>query len=147
MRAAKTYFIDTNIFLRVLIKEDQKTFQECLEVLKLVRENKISAVTSTLVLAEIGWTLKSFYEIPKYKIAEMIESIINLRGLKIVDDFDPSLALEFFSQYNVKLIDAFIASLKPIAKKKWIVISYDKDFQKLPILTVPPSSVVAKITR
>ena len=138
---AKTYFIDTNIFLQVLIKEDVQSFQECLRILRLVRENQILAVTSSLVLAEIGWTLKSFYETPKDKIAEMIESIVNLRGLKIVDDFDPSLALEFFRQYNVKLIDAFIASLKPIADKKWIVVSYDKDFQKLPILASFPALV------
>ena len=68
----------------------------------------------------------------------MIESIINLRGLKIVDEFSPDLALEFFRRYNIKLIDAFIASLKQIADKKWIVISYDKDFQKLPILVSSP---------
>ncbi len=137
----KTYFIDSNIFLRVLIKEDSKSFQECLRILKLVRENQISAATSTLVLAEIGWTLKSFYKTPKNKITEMIESIVNLRGLKIVDQFDPNLALEFFRRFNIKLIDAFIASLKPIAEKKWVIVSYDKDFQKLPILATLPSSI------
>jgi len=140
----KVYFLDTNIFLRVLIKEDLKTFQECLRLLQLVKDNQIEAITSSLVLAEIGWTLKSFYQVPRNKIITMLQAIINLRGLKIIDDYDPQLALKFLKQFNVKLIDAFIASIKPIAQKKWIIVSYDKDFQKFPILSQNPKQVIKK---
>lgn len=39
------YFIDTNIFLRVL-KEDNKTFKDCFDFLDMIRDGKIKAFTS-----------------------------------------------------------------------------------------------------
>ncbi len=145
MSAAKRiYFLDTNIFLRLLVKEDEQTFGECRLLLQMVKDNQIEAATSSLVLAEIGWTLKSFYKLPKKKIVAMLRSIIHLRGLKMVDDYEPALALRFFLRFNIKLIDAFIAAIEPVAEKKWVVVSYDRDFRKLPILSQTPAAVLKK---
>ncbi|OGK35629.1 hypothetical protein A3A93_05215 [Candidatus Roizmanbacteria bacterium RIFCSPLOWO2_01_FULL_38_12] len=141
----KRYFIDTNIFLRVLIKEDEKSFQECILLLKTIKENKLKAVTSSVVLAEIVWTLLSFYTFPKNRTAEAVESIINLRGLQVLDNYNHRLAIKTFAQSKIKYIDALISSIKEILEKKWIIISYDRDFDKLNVIRKEPHDVYRNI--
>jgi len=132
------FILDTNIFLRVLIKEDKQTFTDCVNFLELVKNKKIEAVVPGVVLSEIAWVLKSFYSFSKSKIVKALKSIIKLNGLEIVDDYDYDQALDFYSKKNVKYIDCLIASL---AKgKNYTVISYDQDFDKLKVKRREPSS-------
>jgi len=132
------YFIDTNIFLRALVKENEKTFKECYQFLKLVEERRLRALTSSLVLAEIEWVLGSFYKFEKTKVVQALGSVLSLKGLQIIDAINPRLALEIFREKNVKFIDALIASDPRIFKKEVIVVSYDRDFDKIGVLRKEP---------
>lgn len=136
------YFVDTNIFLRVLTKDQKKHFKECTKFLEAVREGSVYAYTSTIVLSEIVWTLGSFYEFPKESVLEALEATLNLKNLEITDDFDARKALELFKQHNVKYIDAVIASLSEIQKETAAVVSFDKDFDKLEIQRMEPKDVI-----
>ena len=131
------YFIDSNIFLRALIQENVQSFQICSDLLRQIESRKINAVTSDLVLAEIVWVLTSYYKRPRSEIVKSIE-LINNMGMKTVNAFDRSIAIRLYSEYSVKYIDALIAPINPIIRKKWTVISYDKDFIKLGILWKEP---------
>ncbi len=132
------YFIDTNIFLRVLNKEDEKSFNECFKLLKLIKESKIKIFTSDLVLAEIAFTLISFYKFKKIDVIESLKSVVNLTGLKIINKADMKIALEFYEKYNIKFIDAVIASNSLILQKKMKIISYDNDFDKIGTVRIEP---------
>ena len=98
------YFIDTNIFLRVFVKDNEKAFKECLVLLTIVKENKIEAYTSSIVLAEINWTLGSYYHFSKPKTIRCIKSILNLRGLKVEDKHEMIRALQLYEKNSVKYI-------------------------------------------
>lgn len=136
------YFIDTNIFLRTLIKEDEKSFTECVRFLTALKQNKIKAVTGNIVLAEVAWTLSSYYQFSKKQVVQALKSIINLRGLVIKDYYDQGVALSLFGKFKVKYIDSLIASNKYLRQKTWTLISYDKDFDKLGILRKEPKEVI-----
>ena len=139
------YFIDTNIFLRLLIKEDEKTYSQCYKLLSAIKTNQIKAVTSSITLAEIVWTLLSYYKFPKRKVVQAVKSILNLKELKIIDAYNPLVSLELFDKYTVKYIDTLIASVKEIADKKWIVVSYDRDFDKLAIERKEPHEILEQM--
>lgn len=136
------YFIDTNIFIRVLHKENEKLFRECLLLLQSIKENKIEAYTGTIVLTEVVWTLSSFYKISKAKIIEGVRGIINISGLKITDIYNQNLALTLFEKHSVKFIDALIASIEEVYTKKMIVVTYDRDFDKLPVIRKEPKDIL-----
>lgn len=136
------YFVDTNIFLRVLELEDQKIFNECSNLLKLINNSEINAYTSNFVLAELVWVLDSSYGESKSKITKSIDGILKLNGLKILDDVDTFKTLELFSKKSVKYVDALIASNSEIQSKKMTVISYDKDFDKLGVKRIEPSDIL-----
>ena len=136
------YFIDTNIFLRVLVNENQTSHDQCELLLDKIKQNKIKAITGTVVLTEVLWTLLSYYKTSKIKAVSSVEGILNLRGLKIMDYYDHRIALELYSLYNVKYIDCLIASARGFDKQKMMVVSYDRDFDKLKILRVEPVSLI-----
>lgn len=132
------YFIDTNVFLRVLVKEDNKTFSDCFNFLDLVRNGKIKAFTSDIVLAEINWTLSSFYKFKKQDTLIAIKGILNLKSLKFRNESDIYIATDLYEKFNVKFIDSLIASNLSICNKQTTIVSYDKDFDKLKLLRKEP---------
>lgn len=139
------YFVDTNVFLRVLLKDEEKTFKDCLLFLKEIKDGKVKAVTSNLVLAEINWTLLKFYKFPKEDAIKGLSSILNLRHLKFVDGFNPILAAKFYKDHPIKFIDALIASHREIFNKEMTVVSYDRDFDKLGVLRIEPKEIIKNI--
>lgn len=136
----KKFYIDTNIFISLLINRDDRQ-KECQRLVEKIKLNKIRAVTGNLVLAELVWVLKSFYGIPKKEITEKIKGILRLRGLKIIDDYDLSEAIDIYEKKSVKFIDALIASTRLIYQKKWVVVSFDKDFDKIGVLRKEPAEL------
>ena len=138
----KKYFLDSNIFLRVFTGDDSRMLGECQALLEGIKKGKINAVTSSVVLSEIVWTLGSFYKFPKAKVVEAIKSIISISRLKIEDDYSMLTALEIYENNAVKFIDSLIASNHMIFSRGWVVISYDKDFDKLGVIRKEPSQIV-----
>ena len=137
-------FIDTNIFLRTLIREDERTHRECVAFLNAVRSGRVRACTSSLVIAEIVWTLKSFYKLHKVAVLEAVQGIAQLRHLRIEAQERVDVALELYATYNVKFIDALIASAEDVQNGVVYVVSYDKEFDRIPgVVRKEPSEVLS----
>jgi len=137
------YFVDTNIFIRILVKEDERSFHECFQFFQRAYSGKIKIITSSLVLAEVHWVLSSFYRFEKDKTIEALQNILNTR-VRVKDGSNVSFALEMFRNTNVKLTDAFIASHPLIEKRRATIVSYDKDFDKLGIPRKEPGEIIKK---
>lgn len=135
------YFIDTNVFLRVLIKEEPLSYNSSVKLMEKIKKGNLKAVTSSLVLAEIGWTLGSYYKFNKIDIIRSVKSILGLHGLVIIDETNWLYALDLYSTKKVKLIDCLIASKEEIREKKWAVVSFDKEFDKLGVKRVEPADI------
>ncbi len=127
-----TCFIDTNIFLRYFIPEDAASHKECKQFLKQVAEGEIRAFTNMLVVSEIYFVAKTKYKLSKSKCLHMLRGIRAYKGLSLLDSYNYMQALSTFEQYPIKFVDSFIASFQPIADGDMAVISYDKDFDKIP---------------
>jgi predicted nucleic acid-binding protein len=123
-------FIDTNIFLRYLTGDDPRKFERCRELFKRALEKKILLLTSDMVIAEIIWTLHSFYKVPKEEIIEKVTIIINTPNLKIPNKKLIFEVLALFGQKNIDYIDAYNAVfLKNNGCSE--IYSYDRDFDRL----------------
>lgn len=136
-----TYVLDTNIFLRVLTKDDLKTFDDCVNLLEAVKSNKVEAVIPGIVISELVWTLSSFYELPKATVLKSVESILHLKGLRVVDDYDYHAALNLYQQHSAKYIDCLLATMNHVQSGEWQLVSFDRDFNKLGIQRVEPKNV------
>lgn len=141
-RKEGNYFVDSNIFLRALLKDEERSFPDCLKFLNKIKEGEINAFTSNLVLAEINWILLRIYKFSKNEVIEGLNSILSLKNLKIRDKFEVRLALEIYNNLSVKFIDALIASNSGIFKRKIIIVSYDKDFDKIRVMRKEPKDLI-----
>ncbi|HIC91380.1 MAG TPA: PIN domain-containing protein [Syntrophaceae bacterium] len=123
-------FIDTNIFLRYLIKDDSSKYHKCREVFKRAIEGKIYLATSGMVIAELIWTLLSYYKVSKADVIEKISIIISTENLYIHDKDIIADALVLYSRKNIDYIDAYNAVFMKYHGVNEIY-SHDKDFDAI----------------
>ncbi|MEA1935505.1 MAG: PIN domain-containing protein [Thermodesulfobacteriota bacterium] len=126
----KKRFIDTNIFLRYLTGDDPSKYDKCREIFKKAIEGKIALVTSGMVIAELIWTLLSYYKIAKADIVEKVTIIVSTENLFIPDKNIIADALVLYSRKNIDYIDAYNAVfMKYHALDE--IYSYDRDFDAI----------------
>lgn len=107
---AETYFVDTNLFLRFLTNDVPAQADKVEALLRRAAKGEIHLVTTSLVIAEIVWTLESFYQVPKSEIQDKILAILNTPGLE-VEGADLLLqAAVMYAEKNVDFIDAYSAT-------------------------------------
>jgi predicted nucleic-acid-binding protein len=103
-------FADTNLFLRYLTNDIPQDADAVERVLLRAVAGEIILVTTTLVIAEIVWTLESFYRLPRKDVHEKILSILNTQGIE-VEHVDFILqAITWYAEENVDFIDAYNAA-------------------------------------
>ncbi len=126
----KQVFVDTNIFLRYLIGDDPVRYNKCRDIFKKAIDGKISLLTSDMVIAELIWTLRSFYKIQKSEIIEKVSIIISTPGLHIPNKNLLSEALLLYSIKNIDYIDSYNAIFMKHHNTSEIY-SYDSDFDNI----------------
>lgn len=134
--------VDTNIFLRILVKEDDRMFKDCQEFFSLVQKGNISAYIPTVVVAEVLFVLLSHYKYKRQNIVKAIEGIGISSGLEIFDDLQFPQALELYKTHNVKFIDCLLASSARMENPDVAILSYDRDFDKLGIRRIEPKHIL-----
>lgn len=100
-------FIDTNLFLRYLTNDVPEQADAVEELLQKAAAGDVVLVTNSLVMAEIVWTLESFYQLEREAIREKLLAILNTRGLEVVDGKLVSQAITGYVDLNVDFIDAY----------------------------------------
>lgn len=134
------YFLDANIFLRLLTGDDKPKAAACRDLIKKAVDGEAQLKTHPLILAEVVWVLESYYGLPREEIAEKLDLIINTPNLAIADAGAFSQAAELYAISNLDLADCFAAAVA-IAEGS-VLISYDRDFDKLDgVIRKEPQSV------
>ncbi len=123
-------FLDTNIFLRYLTKDNEKKAYKVLELLKKIEKGEEKAIISPLVIFELIFTLQKYYKLSKEEIRDLVLPLINLRGLKLPYKVVFEKALEEFPHTNVSFVDLFNYFFM-LEHGVTEIYSYDEDFDKL----------------
>lgn len=125
-------FLDTNILVRYLIRDDEEKALACLTLLDRAGRGEEKLVTSDLVIAEAVWVLGSsrWYGLARAEIVDLLKPIISLSGLQIPSKGLLIRVLEIYRDTQVDFIDAFNAVLMDHMGVSE-VYSYDHDFDHL----------------
>jgi len=103
-------FADTNLFLRYLTNDVPAQADAFERLLSKAAAGKCLLVTNALVLAEIVWTLESYYRLSKSDIRSKMLAILNTPGLEIAESALLLQATLWYAEKNVDFIDAYNAS-------------------------------------
>jgi len=127
-------FVDTNFFLRFLTNDIPRQAKKAEGILDRADQGKLKLFCSDLVIAEIAWTLDSFYQESKENIAQSLGRILAIKNLEVPSKENWLEALEIFVKKNVELIDAFnYAVMRSRGIKK--IYSFDKHFDRFADIT------------
>lgn len=129
----KGRFVDTNIFLRYLTADDKVKYRRCRALFQRAVKGKESLTTSDMVIAEVIWTLLSYYKVSKEEVVEKVLKILNTPNLEVKNYKILSEALLLYSMRDIDFIDAYNSVTMKFEKVKDIY-SYDKDFDSVEFL-------------
>lgn len=133
-------FLDSNIFLRFFVPDNEKEYTQCDALLRMVDQGSVRPYTSPIVLLECDFVMSRHYKFPKARVLDAIGRIGSMRNITIVNRIDTQRALKLWQQTGVKLADCLIATQ---VGKGITLVTYDREFRKLPGLTIKEPSEIA----
>ena len=125
-------FVDTNVFLRYLTRDDPEKSQACYELFKRCERNEEALLTSEAVVAEIVYVLssKQLYNLAPEEVRVRLMPLLSLMGLKLPNRNVYLRALELYAAFAIDFEDALAVSHMEHHGLTEIY-SYDRDFDRL----------------
>ena len=124
-------FLDTNIFLRFYLRDDEAKAERCKDLLQDVASGKEGAITSTMVIAEIVWVLERTYQRPRREVADFVMSLLALPHLILTERSLVEAAIASYALQDIDFIDAYNAALMA-AGDVTVIYTYDRHFAGMP---------------
>lgn len=125
------HFVDTNVFLRFLTKDDLKKAERCRELLQAASQGSIKLYTTDLVFAELIWVLQSprTYNLNPSEISDLVIPLATIKGLSFpAKKYLPDM-MELFVSTGADFIDVYNAVMMQ-TKGIGAIYSYDSDFDR-----------------
>ena len=103
-------FADTNLFLRFLTRDVPDQADAVKALLQRAAAGELTLVTTPLVIAELVWTLTSFYKLSTPQVSQTLLAVVNTPGLRVEERNLVIQALVWFEEKNVDFVDAYHAA-------------------------------------
>jgi len=129
--------LDTNILLRWLLRDDKSQTEAVDKFLRNSFRIRDGLFVADLAFAEIVWVLEG-NETPLAQIAHIVRSILNKPEIECENRDRLFAAIALYEAHHVDFIDAYQAALVQ-EKRMEAVVSFDRDFAKLPVVHLNPT--------
>lgn len=129
--------LDTNIILRFLTADKNIKYQNLHSFFNSIETGKIHVELKLIVLFQVMFVLKSFYKVPKEKIADGLSTLISYKGLRIKEKKIVLRSLDLWRTKSLEIVDCYLISCIERDKQN-ILYSYDRDFDKFNINRIEP---------
>lgn len=133
-------FVDANVFLRALTQSSlpaaQRMDQIARDLFRRVQQGELEITTSEAIIAEVAFVLtaKAHYHLPARDAAELLLTVVQLRGLRLREKHVVVLALDLWAEYpKLGFVDAIAAAHAQLAGID--LATFDSDFDGLPGIT------------
>lgn len=127
-------FLDTNIIIRYLTKDDPVKAADCFDLFQRLKEGKEKVLTCEAILTEVVYVLSSpaQYNLSHEEIRARLSPILPLKGLKLPKKRLYVRALDIYALYPfLDFEDALSLAYMEKADIQEL-LSYDRDFDRIP---------------
>lgn len=132
----KRYWVDANVLLRFLTGEPEPMAERAARLMRQAERGEVLLILTPLVVAEVVWTLKSFYRRPYDEIARVLVPLLSADGVETQEREILIRALELARNKNVDFSDAVLAVQADRHGEP--VCTFDEDFKRLPGVWILP---------
>lgn len=126
----KRYWGDANVLLRFLTGEPEPMAERAARLMRQAERGEVLLVLTPLVVAEVVWTLKSFYRRSYEEIVRVLVPLLSADGVETQEREILTRALELTRNKNVDYSDAVLAVQAD--RHGETVCTFDEDFKRLP---------------
>jgi len=99
-------FVDTNYFLRFLLKDIDNQFKEAKQLFLKSAQGDISLTTSVIVFFEVVWVLRKSFSKDKQALIDTLVKVLNLR-VELTERQLLIESLDLFRKTNLSLEDCY----------------------------------------
>ena len=124
----KSVILDTNVVLRFVLADHPTHSPKAKKLFELAESGSIRLHLSHVNLAELVWTLTSFFEFSRERVGATLKGLVLHEGVCMDEPETALLALERFANVNVDYPDCYTAALA--LTRGQCVASYYRDFRK-----------------
>ncbi|MBI4235819.1 MAG: type II toxin-antitoxin system VapC family toxin [Chloroflexi bacterium] len=131
-------FLDANVFLRYLTRDDETRAQACYELFQRVKRGEDAVLTCEAIVTEVVYVLSSPrapYRLSNEEIRARLLPILGLRGLRLPQKRVYLHALDLFASSPFLDFKDALAAAHMARRGIQEILSYDRDFDRLPGLT------------
>lgn len=132
----ETWFVDTNLFLRYLTNDIPEQADAFDRILQRAASGELCLVTSSMVIAEIVWTLESYYRLSPDQVQGMVLAILNTPGMEVADEDLVLQAVLWHVEKSVDFIDAYNAAWMENRGLRTVLTFDQKHFKRFEEFTV-----------
>lgn len=100
-------FVDTNYFLRFLLKDIKEQAGNATELFKKGALRKIQLFTSTIVFFEVYWVLSSSYAKEKSQVMPLLLDVLSMDFIRFENGNLLAETLHIFEKSTLSLVDSF----------------------------------------
>ena len=125
-------FVDTNVFVRLLAKDDPTKTARCLALFHAAERGEAELECSEVIVAELVYVLGSrrLYNLPRAEIVGLVRPLVEIRGLRIDHKRTILTALELFGTTDLDFEDC-LAIEHARRTGCTAVVTYDRGFDKV----------------
>ncbi|HXU31130.1 MAG TPA: PIN domain-containing protein [Thermoanaerobaculia bacterium] len=132
----KRYWVDANVLLRFLTGEPEPMAERAARLMRQAQRGEALLILTPLVVAEVVWTLKSFYRRSYEEIVRVLVPLLSADGVETQERELLIRALELTRNKNVDFSDAVLAVQAD--RHGETVCTFDEDFKRLPAAWILP---------
>ncbi|MBI2011487.1 PIN domain-containing protein [Candidatus Daviesbacteria bacterium] len=129
-------FIDTNIFLRFLLKDIESQYKEAKKLFLKAADGDVKLLSSTIVFFELRWVLGSYYRLSKDKVISILYEILLLK-VEFNEREVLAKSLDLYKSNELDLEDCYnliFAKVKKVKTFKTFDIKLAKQFNQIKTL-------------
>jgi len=126
-----TVFVDTNVFLRYLTKDDTTQAAKAKKLFQKAQSGQVKLVTGPPVFFELAWTLKVRYKLSLSEILDILETLVTTAWLSLPDKDLVEKAVALAIKSNQDFADAYIHTSAEKLGVKGVATFNRKHFTRL----------------
>jgi len=126
-------FVDTNVFIRYLTRDNEKKAAACFELFQRVKVGEGQITTCEAIVSEIVYVLSSraTYGLSHAEVRARLTPLLALRGLKLAHKRVYQRALDNYAEHPTLDFEDAVAVAHMQRQKQTELYSYDRDFDRL----------------
>ena len=125
----KKYYVDSNFFLRFILKDNLNQWKVANDYFKEAKLEKVKLVFLTETIIEIEYVLRKVYKLSRKIILKYLLTLLSINNFEITDQELLKDTLLYYVEKNIDFVDIIIF-LKARSQNAE-VLTFDKDFDKI----------------